>query len=647
MKWILRILGIVVLIVVIAGVSLVLLPGERIAKIAADQISGTTGRQVEMTGDTRISLYPVLGISTGTLSVANAGWSDAGPMIEAESLKVGVDPVALMSGDVRITGLEAVDPVIRLERAADGRVNWELGVEGVSTAGDEVSEATAAGENPLALTLDRALITGATVSYADHGAGTRTVMENMDLDLRWPDYEGEASFEAVLRPSGDAVRVSGRVLRVGTVIEGGLSGFNMAVTAPGGSLSFEGRGGAKPELEGDLDVDIGDTARFASALGAGAPDIPQGLGRSVTATGRVTLTDGPRLSMRDARIVLDGNTFSGAADVLPGGTRPKLNAQLSAGALDLSALGSGGGDGDAGGGDPVSAGWSTAPIDASALGLLDAEVSLNAESLDMGTFRFGATRILMTLNDARAVFDLRELSGYDGTVTGQFVINNRSGLSVGGDMTATGIAMEPFLTDAAGITRFSTTGDASLDFLGVGNSVDAIMNSLQGSASVSTGRGVISGFDLDRLMRSGDGTGGTTVFDRLGASFDLREGNAFNDDLLMVLPLARAEGEGRIGLGAQDLDYLFTPTLLEGETRRGLAIPVRIRGSWSDPRITPDLERALELNFEGEKKKLEEKAIREIEKEFGIEKQEGESAEDALKRELEDRALDELEKLFE
>ena len=74
---------------------------------------------------------------------------------------------------------------------------------------------------------------------------------------------------------------------------------------------------------------------------------------------------------------------------------------------------------------------------------------------------------------------------------------------------------------------------------------------------------------------------------------------------------------------------------------------MRIRGSWSDPRITPDLERALELNFEGEKKKLEEKAIREIEKEFGIEKQEGESAEDALKRELENRALDELEKLFE
>ena len=253
----------------------------------------------------------------------------------------------------------------------------------------------------------------------------------------------------------------------------------------------------------------------------------------------------------------------------------------------------------------------------------------------------------MTLENSRAVFELRELSGYEGTVTGQFVINNRSGLSVGGDMTAAGIALEPFLTDAAGVTRLAATGDASLDFLGVGGSVDAIMKSLEGSAAITTGRGVISGFDLDKLMRSGDGTGGTTVFDRLTASFDIAGGNMRGDDLLMVLPLARAEGAGRIGLGARDIDYLFTPTLLEGENRRGLAIPVRIRGAWADPRIVPDLEKALELNLNREKGKLEEKAREKLGEELGVETQEGESVEDAVRRKLEDKAVDEFKKLFE
>ena len=390
MKWVFRLVGVVVLIVVVAVVSLLLLPGERIAGIAADQIGKMTGRQVEMSGETRVSFYPVLGISTGAVSVANAGWSDAGPMLEAESLKIGVDPVGLLSGAVRITGLEVVDPRIRLERAADGRVNWELGVEGVATSGDDVPEATAAGDNTLALTLDRALITGATVSYSDHGTGARTEMRDMELDLRWPDYAGQATFDLVLRPAGEDVEISGRILEAGRVIAGGLSDLDVTLKAPGGELSFDGRGGAAPELEGRLSAEIGDTARLAAALGAAAPRIPEGLGRSVTLQGAVTLTEGPRLSLRETRLQLDGNAVSGAADVFLGGSRPRVNAQLSAGALDLSALdaGSGGGGGGSGSGSGGSAGaaggWSTAPIDAGALGLADAEVALTAESLDLG-----------------------------------------------------------------------------------------------------------------------------------------------------------------------------------------------------------------------------------------------------------------------
>ena len=79
------------------------------------------------------------------------------------------------------------------------------------------------------------------------------------------------------------------------------------------------------------------------------------------------------------------------------------------------------------------------------------------------------------------MFGLRELNGYGGLVTGEFVANNRNGLSVAGDMVAKGIDMKALLTDAAGITRFSSKGTAKLKFLGTGQSVDAIMKSLDGS----------------------------------------------------------------------------------------------------------------------------------------------------------------------
>lgn len=660
MKWIIRLFGLVIVMALIVLGALFFLPGERIARIAADQITAMTGRQVTMSGETKLSFYPVLGISTGKVVVDNAEWSDAGPMMSADSFKVGVDPAVLWGGEIRITGLEAVNPTIQLERAADGRVNWELGVEGVAPSG-QAEPGKPAQSSALALTLDRALITGATFRYIDHGTGQQTTLANSDFDLRWPAYQGEATFDAVLRPAGQVVKISGALGTVAKFIEGGVSDMTAKISAPGGTLSFDGRGASLPQLTGKIGADLKDTGQFLSSLGLDGIDIPKGLGRALTATGELTISDDMRVAVRDAVLQLDHNTINVAADVNLAGDRPRINAQLRAGALDFSALASGnsapssGGGGGTGAGQTtgtaVSTGWSKDPIDVSALGLLDGEVALVAEQLDFGTFNFGKTRILTTIDNSRAVFGLRELNGYGGVVTGEFVANNRGGLSVGGNMSATGIDMKALLTDAAGITRFSTSGNAKLQFLGVGQSVNAIMHSLKGSASVRTGNGHISGFDLDKLMRSGNGTGGTTVFDSLSASFAIADGQMHNNDLAMQMPLARAEGRGRIGLGPQDIDYLFTPVLLEGENTRGLAIPVRIHGPWSGPRFTPDLEKSIDLNLKEEKKKLEEKAKKEvnklIEKELGVKTEEGQSTKDALKKKLEKEAAKELFKLFD
>ncbi|MDT8326422.1 MAG: AsmA family protein [Roseovarius sp.] len=647
MRWVFRLIGLLIVVVVIMVGSLFLLPGDRIARIAADQISSATGRKVTMQGDTKISFYPVLGVSTGVVEVANAEWSKAGPMLRADSLKIGVEPNALFGGDIRITGLEMVNPKIELERAANGRVNWELGVEGVAPSGQSGEGGAPAQSKRLALTLDRALITGASLKYTDHGTGEVQDFRNMDFELRWPSYDGTATFEATLRPAGEAVRIKGHLDEVGRFLDGAVTGVKANLTAPGGSLGFAGRVGLQPQLEGRLDVDITSTPGFMAGLGLGAVDVPKGLGRSIKGSSQITLTDDMRLSLRNLALALGGNQIAGAADIALGEKVPRVNAQLNAGTLDLSSLA--GADSTGGGGGDDS-GWSKAAIDASALALANGEVALVADSVNLGDLKLGKTRTLMTLDRSRAVFALRELRAYEGLVTGEFVLNNRSGLSVGGNMNVGGINLETFLADAIDVSRFSARGDGSLNFLGSGGSVHAIMNSLSGKGAVKTGRGVISGFDLDRLMRSGDMTGGTTVFDEMSASFTMDKGNLFNNDLLMNLPLAKATGKGRVGLGARDIDYLFTPVLLEGENRRGLAIPVRIRGPWANPRITPDLEKAIDMNLKEERKKLESKAKEEVnravEKKLGVSVEEGQSVEDAVKDKLEETAKRKLRKLF-
>ena len=646
MRWIVRIFGALVVAALVLVGALFMLPGERIAQVAVDQIRAQTGREVTLSGDTEVSFYPVLGIATGAMTIGNAPWSDAGPMLRAEALKVGIDPVAMIRGDIRITGLELRRPRILLERAADGRVNWELGVEGVAPSGQEGAQS-----RKLALYLDRALVSDGTVRHVDHASGAETVVEAVALDLRWADFEGAAEFDAGFSPAGEPVQVTGRVARFARFLDGGMSDLSLRIATAGGEVTLDGQGSMAPQLSARIEAELPDTAGFMAALGQPGIDLPRGLGRRAAIDGTLSLSaEDTRLSLREATVTLDDNRLRGDVDVFAARTPPRVVGRIAADALDLSALG-GGPDAAPSGGGAVTDGWSRATIDAGALALAEGELDLSAESMLLGPLRLGRTRVGVTLERSRAVATLREVTAYEGNLGGELVANNRSGLSVGGDLRADGVEVQGLLNDLAGLSRFTGAADAELSFLGAGQSVDAIMRSLSGSGRIGTGRGTIQGIDLDRLFRAGDVSGGTTVFDSLTATFEITDGVLRNDDLLMRLPVVTARGEGRIGLGARDLNYLLTPRAGGSEGEGGIAIPVRIKGPWANPSIRPDMKALADENLQEEKEKLEDKAREEldraVEKNLGVTADEGQSTEDALKEKAEDKLKKSLRKLLE
>ena len=99
-----------------------------------------------------------------------------------------------------------------------------------------------------------------------------------------------------------------------------------------------------------------------------------------------------------------------------------------------------------------------------------------------------------------------------------------------------------------------------------------------------------------------------------------------------------ARGEGLLGLGEQQVDYLFTPISLTARDGHGIAIPVRIRGPWAGPKITLDLDRAIQMNASEEKARLEEKVRQKVADELGLDQAEGESTEDAVRRTIKEEA---------
>jgi AsmA protein len=642
MKWIIRLIGVVLLIVVVAVGSLFLLPADRIARIAADQLRNLTGREVTIAGDVGITFWPVLGVSAYGLEVGNASWAKDGAMLSAANAAIGVDAWSLIRGEIKITNIEAQSPTIRLEHRKDGRASWQF-TDGGGAAQIEATPAAPA-STPRPLTIQRLNITDATLIYDAEGADL-VRYEGVDLSLDWPERAGDAVINAALRPAGERVAVQADISRFDQFLNGDVRPMTARLDTKGGGFTLNGRAGLNGAVAGDLVLKSPDTARFLASLGAGTVALPQGLGRSADVRLQLTLTPDRRLALREMTADLGGNTLRGAADITLNGT-PNINAQLTTGVLNLAGLA---GSGDATGAVATSAqaGWSTSRIDASGLAGFNGEIALRAEGVELGRLTLGPTRVLLRNDKSRMVAELREINAYGGVVSGEFVVNNRSGLSVGGTLAARGIQMQPMLDQAAGLSRFKGTGDADLSFLGAGQSIDAIMRALNGHGAVNVGRGSIEGIDLDALMGNFDVKGGTTVFDSLAATFAMNQGVLNNDDLVMLLPNFTATGAGKVGVGAQTIEYTVTPKALRVNKDRGLAIPVRIVGPWASPQIKPDLQAAIDLNFAAEKAKAQQKLEDKLQEELGVTREDGQSVEDAVKDRVEDKLKRELFKIFD
>ncbi len=645
MRWIIRGIGALLLIIVVMLGSLFLLPGDRIARIASDQLSRMTGRAVSITGDVGVTLWPVLGVTAGGLEVGNADWTDKGAMLTAANAAIGVDAGALLRGEIRITNIAAQSPVIRLEQRLDGRASWQF-TDSSSGARIETQSEPTASRRPLSI--QKLTVTDATLIYDAEGADVLRY-EGVDLALDWPERGGAADITASMAPAGEAVQLAARIEGFADFLEGGVQPLRADVATRGGEVSFDGRGSLNGALAGDLRVNSPDTARFLASFGAGGVTLPRGLGQSVDLRSGLTLTADRRLALRNIAVDLGGNSLTGQADLALNGT-PRITANLRTGALDLSALSDETAE-TGGSGSPTTAGlegWSRQEINADWLAAFDGDIALSAESIDLGQLALGPTRAVLRNDRARMVFDLQDMSAYGGKVAGEFVMNNRSGLSVGGKLRAQGVQMRDLLEDTAGVTRFTGDGTAEVSFLGSGQSVDAIMRSLSGAGVLTMGRGTIAGIDLDALLGSVDAKGGSTVFDSVDATFDIAQGILRNDDLLMLLPNFNATGAGQVNLGARTLDYTVTPKALRvNAARGGLAVPVRITGPWADPEIKADLRAAIDLNFAEEKQRAEDVVRQKIQEELNIAPDDSRSTEDIVKDELENALKRELFKLFD
>jgi hypothetical protein len=252
-RLILRFILVVFILIIFGVTALLFMPGDRIAKFAEDQFEAATGRSMDITGDVRTSIYPLLGVRTGPVTIANADWAGGEPMLSADGLSIGVNLMALFKGDVKIKKVEVIAPQILLEVAKDGRANWEM-----APAGDSTSAGPASGGGAIpAFTLGRGLVQGGKLTYINHASGEKTVLSDLDIDLRLPDFTGQGDISLSMRMHGQPISLDTTVVNFGKFINGGVSALETSIKTGGSSIAFNGKAGISPfAADGKVDADL-------------------------------------------------------------------------------------------------------------------------------------------------------------------------------------------------------------------------------------------------------------------------------------------------------------------------------------------------------------------------------------------------------
>lgn len=603
MRWLFRLGLLLALLVALAVAGLMLMPTDRIAAFAARQFEAATGRELTLSGDTRPTLWPVLGVATGPVTIANADWSGSGPMIEADGLAIGMKPLALLSGEIAIERIRIDAPRILLERAGDGRANWDMAPNDAATP----AAPAAGGRGAPPLAIDRAEIRDGSVRYVDHASGRETTVSEIDLDAALPGMNGVAKLKGSARVNGAQLSFEATLDGPGPMLAGETRKTKIEIAAGPNKFSFDGNAGMAPvSVKGRLDTELSDLPALLATAGPDAPALPPEIaGARVAVSGElgVGASDSGALSavLRDASFSLDDSAITGEAAITLAG-RPMVTATLDAGALDLSGL-SGGPDDGAGGG---SGGWPTDPIDASGLSALDAQVDLRASEVKLDATSIGAVDIGAKLENGRLALDIRKISAYEGLLSGALAIDGRGGLAVEGDLAASGMQLRPLLTQIADYDRLLGPLAGQIGFAGAGGSVDALMKSLSGAGKLDIGQGELQGLDIAGMLRNLDtsfrGAGAKTVFNSVTGTFTIDKGVLRNDDLLLDAPLISVTGAGAVNIGERSVDYRLAPVAA------GLSVPVRISGPWTNPGIRPDLASVAPGDIAREAGKLGDKA---------------------------------------
>ncbi|WP_162173751.1 AsmA family protein [Hyphomonas johnsonii] len=441
-----------------------------------------------------------------------------------------------------------------------------------------------------------------------------------------PSLEG--AFTALLPQAGDLARQIGIDLPASSALErvqikGALKGAFDALALSGLDVKHTG---ALLNASYQGDVGLGGDGRVTGQVQAAsdelrallkAADVEMAPGETLQTFSLDGAIKGTfkKLAMTNLKLAVDDISGTGTVGIDLSGTRPRLTGDLDMGPLDLSPF-----LGDSSAPQQpkaASTGWSKEPLDLAGLKAVDADVAITTPALTIGKVKMTDAVMQTKLADGRLTADLPKFKVFGGDWNGRMAVN-ASGAQPAIDFTmnGSGVGMSSLLGTLAGFDKLTGTGGFTVTGASSGGSLDEIMKALDGKVTTNLADGALKGLNVTQLVRSAQSlqqavtTGSlqnldfgsvlspsaSTDFTSFDTVMTINDGVATVNLMKLINPVLGLDGSGQINLGGQSLDLrLATSIDKSGQGTgsvvqlNGIPVPVRLSGSWSNLKVTPDL----------------------------------------------------------
>ena len=307
------------------------------AEISAEA-KKATGRTLEIAGDLQLGILPTPHVRASDVRFSNAAGAAAPHMATLKELRASVKLLPLLSGTVEIASIELVEPVINLEKLADGTGNWEF----APPAGEAKKPAsgpnpTAADKfDPQALSLDLLQIQRGTIVYRDAVSGSIQRVENLTADMSAGSLTGPFTIKGGLAYKGAPVTIDGRVGKFAEKsaipfdIALGTETTNARIAVTGNVTDVE----ATPAVSAKLDGQGDDLGALVAAL-SGQPSPAALRGRFALAATMKGNADS--VAVDDIVASLGDSKISGGVQARLANT-PQVDISLRSSSIDVNKL---------------------------------------------------------------------------------------------------------------------------------------------------------------------------------------------------------------------------------------------------------------------------------------------------------------------